>query len=171
MKASLPVPGFAMGLLLAVLALLALQAWVEYRLLMPLGAQVQQLTQDIQTLRKTTAAVTVPVSPPQARLRDILLKLGQQPDDQTRIERLHRIAAQNAVLVRKASYQNKSKQGSVSRHEVQADLGGSYPAIRQFLRELMVQDEALALESIELSRPAGSTGIRAKVRLVLFSYP
>lgn len=171
MKLSWPNPGFAVGIALAVLTLLALQAGLEYRLLLPLGAQVRQLSQEVQTLRQNKPGATAQVSLPQARLQAILARLEQQPIAQARIERMHKIAAQNAVLVRKASYQNKSNLGSVSRHEVQADLSGSYPAIRQFLRDLMAQDEALALESIEFSRPAGSASVRAQVRLVLFSSP
>jgi hypothetical protein len=84
---------------------------------------------------------------------------------------MHKIVDQNAVVLRKASYQNKSDTGVVLRHEIQADLSGSYPALRQFLRELTAQDEALAVESLEFSRPAGSVGIRAQVRLVMFSKP
>jgi hypothetical protein len=164
-------PSFAMGLALAVLTLLALQGWVEYRLLMPLGVQVQQLGQNFQTLRNTTATTALQVSPPQARLQAILARLGQQPVNQVRIVRMHEIAVKNAVQLRKANYQNKSVMGSIQRHEIQADLSGSYPAIRQFLRDLMAQDDAWALESIELSRPAGSAGIRAQVRMVLFSQP
>ncbi len=168
MKSSWPIPAFAVGL---ALIMLALQGWVEYQLLMPLSAQVKQLGQDIQAQRNSHVKPIAPVSPAHARLQDILARLAQQPADQARVERLHKIAAQHTVLVRKASYQNKSTAGSISRHEIQADLSGSYPAIRQFLRDLMAQDESLALESIELSRPAGSAGIRAQVRLVLFSKP
>lgn len=171
MKSSMPVISFSAALAAAVLAMLALQGWFEYRLLAPVAAEVKQLGADLQALSSTRATVKPPVSPPQARLQDILARLAQQPDLQERIERMHKIVDQNAVVLRKASYQSQSNGGDILRHEIQADLIGSYPALRGFLRELMVQDEAMALEALEFSRPAGSVGIRAQVRLVMFSKP
>lgn len=167
----LPMPGFAAATALAVLAMLALQAWVELRLLPPQVAQVRQMAQSVQALRHASATQDQPVAAPQQRLQTLLARLAALPGTPERIQRMHKIAAAQAVLVRKASYHKNSVSGLVVRHEVQADFSGSYPAIRQFLRDLMAQDEALALESIELSRPAGSTGVRAQVRLVLFSAP
>lgn len=164
-----PAPGFAAAMVLAVVAMLALQAWVEYRLLPPQARQVQQLNQSVQTLRQ--ASTTQPAAAPQQRLQAVLARLATLPTNQERIQRLHALAAQSAVNVSKASYQNKSAVGDVTRHEVQADLSGSYPALRQFLRDLLAQDEALALESLEFSRPGGRAGVRAQVRLVLFSAP
>ncbi|OIN92195.1 MAG: hypothetical protein AUJ20_08530 [Comamonadaceae bacterium CG1_02_60_18] len=171
MKLPWPMPGFAAAMTLAVVAMLALQAWVEYRWLPPQAAQMRQLEQSVQAHRIASATRAAPVAAPQERLQGILARLAQVPSAQERIERIHKIAADQAVVVRKASYHKNSVSGLVVRHEVQADLSGGYPAIRQFLRELMKQDEALAIESIELSRPAGSVGVRAQVRLVLFSPP
>jgi hypothetical protein len=171
MKFSTPEISFAPALVAAVLAMLALQGWFEYQLLAPVAVEVRQLGADLQALDSTRATVKPPVSPPQVRLQGILARLEQQPDLQARIERMHIIVARNAVVLRKASYQNQSNVGDILRHEIQADLSGSYPALRQFLRELMAQDEALAVESLEFSRPVGSVGIRAQVRLVLFSKP
>lgn len=164
-------PPFRTALAVLVVGMLALQCWIEYRLLVPLRAHVQQLDADFSALRNTRATLTPTVSPPQARLQEILARLTQQPDNQARIEHMHQIAAQNAVLLRKVSYQKQSSPGAILRHEIQADLSGSYPAIRQFLHELMAQDEALAVESLEFSRLAGSVGVRAQVRLVMFSKP
>ena len=171
MKAPLSMPPFFSALVLLVAAMLALQGWVEYRLLLPISAQVQKLEADFSVRRSTRAALASTASPPQIRLQDILVRLAQQPKNQVRIERMHQIAAQSAVVLRKASYQKQSGAGVVVRHEIQADLSGSYPAIRQFLSELMAQDEALALESLEFSRLAGSMGVRAQVRLVMYSNP
>lgn len=171
MKFSTPDISFAPALVAAVLVMLALQGWLEYQLLAPVALEVRQLGADLQALDGARATVKPPMSPPLVRLQDILARLKQQPDLQARIERLHIIAVRNAVLLRKASYENQSKAGDILRHEIQADISGSYPALRQFLRELMAQDEALAVESLEFSRPVGSVGIRAQVRLVLFSKP
>ena len=68
--------------------------------------------------------------------------------------------------------------GAIVRHEMTADLGGSYPAIRQFLRALLAEDQAVAVEALEFSRPGGSVGnagsagssaVRAQVRMALYS--
>lgn len=162
---------FVMWLTLALLVMLGLQAVLEFRLLAPLAAEMGELNRGIKTLQGKSAAQIKSVSPPQARLEEVLVRLQQQPGNQTRIERLHQTAAQHGVLLRKAGYQNQPPTNGLWRHEVQADLSGSYPAIRQFLRDALAQDDALALESLEFSRPAGSTGVRAQVRLVFFSRP
>ena len=167
----MPVIPFSAAMAAAVLAMLALQGWFEYRLLAPVAAEVSQLGADLQALGRARATVKPPVSPPQARLQDVLARLAQQPDFQARIVRMHKIVDQNSVVLRKASYESQSNGGDILRHEIQADLIGSYPALRGFLRELMAQDEAMAVESLEFSRPVGSVGIRAQVRLVMFSKP
>jgi hypothetical protein len=171
MKTQISSPPFLTTLVVLVVVMLALQCWVEYRLLPPINTQVQKLEADFSALRNTRAALTPSAAPPQIRLQDILARLAQQPNNQVRIERMHQIAAQHAVSFKKASYQKQSNPGAIFRHEIQADLGGSYPDIRQFLGDLLVQDEALAVESLEFSRPAGSVGVRAQVRLVMFSNP
>lgn len=171
MKFSMPVIQFAAALVVAALSMLALQGWFEYRLLAPFAAEVRQLGADLQALGRARVTAKSPVSPPQARLNDIQARLAQQPDLHARIVRMHKIVDQNAVVLRKASYQSQSGGGEILRHEIQADLIGSYPALRGFVRELMAQDEALAVESLEFSRPVGSVGIRAQVRLVMFSKP
>lgn len=165
-------PPFPILVALAVVAMLGLQALLEYRLLAPQAAQVLKLTQDVKQVR----AMPAPEAPSRlrtaARLDDVLSRLDQQDSNDVRIERLHEIADKNGVAVRKASYQNKALPGNISRHEVQLDLAGAYPAIRQFLRAVLVQDEAAAVESLEFSRPnggVGSAGVRAQVRLTLYS--
>jgi Tfp pilus assembly protein PilO len=155
---------------LALLIMLGLQALFEFQLFAPKVAEVRQLSEDIQTLQGRSAEQLKLVSQPQARLQEVLTRLERQPSNQVRIERMHRIADQNNVMLRKVGYQSKPQSGGLTRHEVQADLSGDYPAIRQFLRSLLSRDEALALEAIEFSRPSGNTGVRAQVRLVLFSW-
>ena len=165
-------PPFPIIIALAVVAMLGLQALLEFRLLAPQAAQVLKLTQDVKRVRAMPASEAP--SPPKttARLDDILSRLDQQDSNDVRIERLHEMADTNGVAVRKASYLNKVLPGNISRHEIQLDLAGTYPAIRQFLRAVLAQDEAAAVESLEFSRPTGgvgSAGVRAQVRLTLYS--
>lgn len=159
-------PPFPILVALAVVAMLGLQGWVEYGLLAPLAGDNVKLSARIQQLRSEPA--TQSASPPKARLDEILSRLQDQDATRLRIERLHKIAEENGVVLRKASYKSQTLPGDISRHEIQADLAGAYPAIRQFLRALLAQDQAVAVESLELSRPPGSSGVRAQVRLALY---
>ncbi len=94
----------------------------------------------------------------------------QEPDANTaRIERLHQLAGQNAVVLRKANYKDLPMTGVISRHEMTADLAGAYPAIRQLLRALLAEDQAISLEALEFSRPNGSGTVHAQVRMVFYS--
>jgi Tfp pilus assembly protein PilO len=155
---------------LALLVMLGLQVLFEFQLFAPKAAEVRGLGDDIQTLQGRSAEQLKLVSQPQARLQEVLTRLQMQPSNQVRIERMHRIADQNSVLLSKVGYQSKLQSGELIRHEVQADMSGNYPNIRQFLRTLLAQDEALVLEAIEFSRPSGNPGVRAQVRLVFFSW-
>jgi hypothetical protein len=132
---------------------------------------VEQLGNDIRSVQGKSDEKIKLISRPQARLQEVLARLRQQPSNQVRIEQMHQIADRDNVLLRQVSYQNKLEIGGLLRHEVHAELSGTYPAIRQFLRNLLTKDEALALEAIEFSRSSGSTGVRAQIRLVFFSWP
>ena len=98
----------------------------------------------------------------------ILSRLEGEDDTKARIERLHQVAAAHGVQLRKASYKTLALAAGLSRHEVQADVAGTYPALREFLRDLLEQDPAAAFESLEFSRPPGSAGVRAQLRLGLY---
>ena len=171
---ALPLPAL---LAIAALAMLGLQAAIEYRLLAPMANDAARLGEAIRTLRVGSA----PPGPPDStgtptatapdlkqRLDAVLGHLRGSDATAARVERLHRIADQSGVLLRKASYLDEPAPGEVGRHEIQAELAGAYPAIRQFLRELSVQDLALAVESLEFSRQPGAAGVRAQVRMVLY---
>lgn len=158
---------------LAIAFMFAAQALFETRLLAPLADDAAQLTDAIRQQR-TQAAATVP-QPPTAvvQLEAIASRLPAQDATQARIERLHQIATRHAVVLRKVSYKDNDKDGQAlvgnrGRHGVQADIAGAYPDLRQFLRAILAQDEALAIESLEFSRPPDSKGVRAQVRMVLY---
>lgn len=163
-----PTP-FAALVALALLAMLGLQTALQSRLLAPRLAEVAQLARTLKEQQHSAHDKRAPLAPPQVRLEAVLARLGLQPANQARVERLHKIAEQQAVTLRKASYLSKAQGGGILRHEIQADLGGSYPAIREFLQALLQQDDGAALESVEFSRPPGGTGVRTQVRLVLYS--
>lgn len=172
---NLALPPFPVLVALSLVAMLGLQGFVEYGLLAPLAADTAKLGDDIQRLRTQSAFEPPSVPKTQAQLDDILSRL-QAPDATTaRIERLHQIAGEYGVVLRKASYRSQAVPGAIVRHEMTADLGGAYPAIRQFLRALLAEDQAVAVEALEFSRPGGGVGstgssaVRAQVRMALYS--
>ncbi|MDP3651274.1 MAG: hypothetical protein Q8R67_06290 [Rhodoferax sp.] len=179
MKSSnLALPPFPILVALSLVAMLGLQGFVEYGLLAPLAADTAKLGDDIQGLRIKSAFEPPSVPKTQAQLDDILSRLHAPDATTARIERLHQIANAYGVVLRKASYQSQTVPGAIVRHEMTADLGGSYPAIRQFLRALLAEDQAVAVEALEFSRPGGSVGnagsagssaVRAQVRMALYS--
>jgi Tfp pilus assembly protein PilO len=161
---------------LAILFMLAAQAVFETRLLAPLADDVAQLTDAIGQQRARAAAHLQQRPTAVVQLEAIASRLPKQDATQTRIEQLHRIANQHSVVLRKVSYKHTDKDSDKSqvltdhwgRHGIQADIAGAYPDLRQFLRAILAQDEALAIESLEFSRPPDSQGVRAQVRMTLY---
>lgn len=164
----LPVRSLPVLVALALVAMLGLQGLLEYRLVAPLALEVTKLSQDLQQGRARSASDS-PARPKTAlRLEEIMSQLHDQSATAQRIERLHQVADQNAVVLRKAGYRSQAMQGDLSRHEIQAEIVGTYPAIRQFLRTVLAQDDAATLDLIEFSRPVGGTGVRAQLRISLY---
>ena len=164
----IPRPSVRVLLLAALLALGGLQVAFELRLLAPLKGRVVVLEEAVQHLPARPSGDVAAPPKTQLQLDAILLRLEGDDATQARIERLHQTAAAHGVLLRKANYKTLALAAELSRHEVQADVSGSYPAIREFLRELLEQDPAVAIESLEFSRPPGAIGVRAQVRLALY---
>lgn len=168
---SVKLPPFPILVALAVLAMLGLQGLVEYTLFATLTADSAKLGQDIKRLQTQS---TKPLqSTTQLRLDDVLSQLQDQNKISDRIKRLHKIAEENSVTLRKAGYASQHMPGDILRHEIQADLAGAYPAIRQFLRAVLAQDQAAAIESLEFGRLNGTVGVggvRARVRLTLYAH-
>lgn len=155
-------------LLLVVLVMVGLQVLVELQLFTPQSVEIAELGK-VKLVKKDTISPQS-TSTVHGRLEAVLTRLKEQPNNQTRINRMHQTADKYGVLLRKVSYQNqKLPSGAMLRHEMQADLSGSYPSIRQFLRAVLAQDEAMAIESLEFSRSPGNVDVRAQVRIVLFA--
>lgn len=154
---------FTARVVLTVLAMLGLQAWLHHQWIAPRVAELDQLAQATKApqQRKTVAPAT---SKP--RLDDLLLRLRRLPANETRLLHLHQLAAKHSLVWHKADYQTQTQSGGVVRLEIRADLSGTYPDIRLFLRDLMQQDEATVIESLEFNR--GNASVHAQVRLVLY---
>ena len=106
-------------------------------------------------------------------------RLPLQQETNQRIHQLHQLADQNRVEIRKASYSApaaQAKTASLPRHEITMELAGAYPDVRQFLRDLQAQDQALALDSLEFSRPNNQSttaagGVRTRLQASLYYRP
>jgi len=153
------------------LAMVVAQWLFESRGLAPVVQTQAQLHTRMAQARQMGAAQNAQATAPQLRLTDILQRLPQQPERDARVALLHQLAKQRGVSLRKVSYQWQTPAQEVAQLEAVADLSGSYPALRQFLRDLLQQDPAVAIASLEFSRPAGSAGVRTQARLVFYFKP
>jgi hypothetical protein len=164
-------------ILFAIALLVGLQCIFEVAVLKPLHQDVQNLATQLQQLQSNTK--NTPPEPPKlaVQLEQVLQQLEASDTITQRLEALHRLADQNGIVLRKASYRTQQVAVNLHRDEMTADLVGSYPGIRQFLRQAQGQDQAIAIESIEFSRPNMSGAgtpvnvVRAQVRLALYSHP
>lgn len=181
MKAiNLRMPSFFVTLVFSGLAMVGVQGFVEYRMLRPITQATEKLGDDVYRLQAQAASQPAAVPKTQTQLDVILAHLPMQGATTERVERMHLLADQNGVVVRKASYPAPTKPSAIVRQEMTADLGGTYPAIRQFLRAVLLEDQALAVESVEFSRlngggvtsvssGVGTVPVRAQVRFALYS--
>ena len=175
-------PSLAVALVLAGLAMLGLQSFVEFGMLRPITQATEKLSDEVRRLQTRTASQTAAVPKTQTQLDDVLARLPMSRLTTERIARMHQLANQHGVVVRKASYPKPTAStapGTIARQEMIADLGGTYPVIRQFLRAVLLDDPALAMEAVELSRltgggvtgvsnGAGTVPVRAQVRFALY---
>ncbi len=158
-------------LLLAVLVCVVLQVAVEWTVF----GSSQDTLQDLQTeltqhkLQNSLSTKSQPAS--SESLEYFLGILKRQPSEQARILRLHQEAAKNSVRIRKSNYQKSAMPGGIVRTEMQSDVSGSYPAIRQYLRAVEVSDATTAIDGISFSRPAAGAEVRAQIRFVLYTMP
>lgn len=153
---------------LAVVAMLGLQGSIEYWLIAPLQVDVARLSQDVQQRRARTASEVTAKPKAALRLEEALSHLHNQNASNLRVEKLHQFADENGVVMRKASYKNHALQGDLARQEIQAEVAGAYPGVRQFLRTVLAQDDAATLDLIEFSRLVGGGDVRAQVRMSLY---
>ena len=156
---------FALGVLVTVLGQLAM----ELLAFNPSQDSIQQLqdTLNQQVVKNSLAANGQPASAENLDYFQGVLK--RQPAEMDRILKLHQDAAKNNVRIRKSNYQKTLMPGGIMRTEMQSDVSGSYPAIRQYLRAVEANDPATAIDGISFSRPAAGAEVRAQIRFVLYA--
>lgn len=156
---------------LALVILFGLQGLWEHFVMQPQRLQLQHLNSSLMNLSATRQAHLNSGTKPPSRMDDVLLRLGQQPSIEDRIMKIHVLASEHNVLIRKAAYQKQTKPGTLFQLEIQADLNGSYPAIRQFLRAFLLQDEAAGMGSLDFTRSTAGESVQSQVRLILYALP
>ncbi|AGX87204.1 hypothetical protein [Candidatus Symbiobacter mobilis] len=143
-------PSVAVGLVLC--AMVGGQWAFEHFVAQPMERSIAQAQVALESARAAPPRAAASTS--QERLDAIAAHLRAQPGWRNRIAQWHLAAQRNAVLIRKAEYRSPEAVGPVGKCEVRADLAGEYPAIRQFLQDVLRQDEAAALESLAMHRCA-----------------
>ena len=136
---------------------------------MPQARQQARLAYSLKTTQRSPAPVAP--DPLQTQLDDVLQRLQRLQGTHERIVQIHDIATRRGVLLRHANYKTPATESGIARLERQVDLGGSYPAVRLFLRDLVQADPAAAIESLDFARPPGTDGVVTRARLVLFTAP
>jgi Type II secretion system (T2SS), protein M subtype b len=103
------------------------------------------------------------------RLNLDLDTLRQLPTVDERIDRFHQIASNHTIKIKKINYLRVNMPGDLMRTEMQAELSGSYPSIRNFLRNIEAKDPAIAIDSVAFSRDAVNAEVRVQIKFLAYS--
>lgn len=105
----------------------------------------------------------------QEKIQEYLGVLNRQPNESERVWALHQSAVNHSVKIRSAQYSRDLIDPNIRRLQITAEVVGSYPNIRHFLRELAVQDLSLSWDSLNFSKSTSEQEVRLQIRFVLFS--
>jgi hypothetical protein len=97
--------------------------------------------------------------------------LRQLPSTDERIDRFHHIASTHNIKIKRINYQRIKMPGQLIRIEMQAELSGSYPAIRNFLRGIDAKDPAIAIDGVAFSRDSANAEVKAQIKFLLYAAP
>jgi hypothetical protein len=87
---------------------------------------------------------------------------------ETALPRLFAAAREHGLRLDEGSYAEVGKAGEDRRLRIDLPISGSYPAVRAFLAEVLDENPALGLESLELARDdIESTQLEARLRFLL----
>lgn len=103
------------------------------------------------------------------RLNLDLAALGQLPNIDQRVDRFHNIAEIHNIRIKKINYQRIKMPGDLIRTEMQAELSGTYPSIRSFLRGIESKDPAIATDSIVFSRDSTNADVKAQIKFSVYA--
>jgi hypothetical protein len=105
----------------------------------------------------------------QEKIQEYLGILARQPNESDRVLVMHQIAEKHAVKIKSAQYARDLMDPEIRRLQINAELVGSYPNIRQFLRELAVHDLSLSWDAMSFTKNTSTQEVRLQIRFVLFS--
>ena len=103
------------------------------------------------------------------RLNLDLGALRQLPSMDERIDRFHQIASAHTIKIKKINYLRVNMPGDLMRTEMQAELSGTYPTLRKFLRGIEAKDPAIAIDSVAFSRDAVNSEVRVQIKFLVYS--
>jgi len=103
------------------------------------------------------------------RLNLDLGALRQLPNMDERIDRFHQVASAHTIKIKKINYLRVNMPGDLMRTEMQAELSGTYPTIRNFLRGIAAKDPAIAIDSVAFSRDTVNSEVRVQIKFLVYS--
>lgn len=156
-------------ILVVVLSLLIIQAGIEKLIFNPVinrlsEVSIRQKTMSVKPLLDGHNSLNSAQS--LDNFLDILIKQGSE---HTRLLEIHRLAVVNGIHIRKVGYQRSWMTGDILKTEMQVELSGTYPDLRQYLRDIEINDLATAVESLSFTKPASGDEVRGQIGLILFS--
>lgn len=163
------------GLPGAVASMLALALLAHHLLVaLPDGQRMTALQRDVEDLQ---ARARPGSDPRQLRLADEQLDLqafeARFPDERrltTILARVTVLAARSGVAIERAEFKFERRSGDLlNRYVMQLPLQADYRALRRFLRDLLREQRAIALDEVTVRREdSKQSTVQAQVRLVLY---
>jgi Tfp pilus assembly protein PilO len=127
-----------------------------------LRAKVKQLSD----ARSAVAAASAVQRDPRDLARESL------PDERERaavVRKVLALAEANKLAVERSDYTLQTEEPRLQRLRVTLPLGGSYTQVRQFIGQLLNRMPNVALDSLQIDRPASATAdLQTTVRLSIF---
>ena len=150
----------------------ALPVLFWWQWLLPRQEALANLRHDVEHLRAEASSISIARqgSSTQTQLSELMQRLGNPDQLPDRVAQLHKLLRDNGVVLAKAGYKLVyGGESGINRYEIQLEIDGPYYGVRLFLRSLLKEDEAIALDSLDLHRQPGSGNtIQASMRWTMF---
>lgn len=139
--------------------------------------RAQVIVQEGAMLRQRLTALAAPLPiPAQQRsaseqgLHDFYTTLGEQHYAEQQVKALFYAAAKNGLVLNQADYQATDDQnGRFRTYRIQVPLKGSYPAIRKFCEQVLLEIPFASLDEIQFKREsADNPQLEGNLRFTLY---
>lgn len=151
-------------------ALLAFAAAFQLGTIGPESARKEALERDQSKLEQARAPGSEPVRTPQEDLSAFYAMLPEETAIPAFSERVYALGAALGVPLRQGSYRHATDEGAgYARYEVTYQTQAAYYRVRLFLRDLLREMPALALDDVAFQRQqANAPSAETTLKLVLF---